>query len=192
MTVGWNDATELIAAGSGEVYTAAYGTTLPTTPTATLDPAFHGLGFVTDDGIGRTHTPSITEFMAFQSSRPIRRERDTIEDQFVFTLMQWNEDTLVFAYGGGAITTVSAGIYRYDPPLDTDQLAEVSLVLDVNDGTEHHRIVVPRGNVTEAVESTYQRKATANLPVTFKALEPTSGGGTYYEVTDSDAFVAGS
>jgi hypothetical protein len=191
MSIGWNDASELIVAGSGEVYVAPVGTALPTTPIATLNAAFEGLGYHTEDGVSLSVSPTVEEFMAWQSRQAIRREMTAQEIQVSFSLQQWNETTLPLAFGGGAITPVSGG-YRYDFPTDTASLAEKAMVVDCIDGSEHHRFVFERGTVTEAVETQFQRGATAVLPITFKVLGPEAGGAPGYYLTDSAAFATGS
>lgn len=191
MTVGYNDASELIVAGSGEVYVAAVGTALPTTPTATPNAAFAGLGYHDEDGVSFSAETQIEEFMAWQSRQPVRREVVSQDVTITFNLMQWNEDTVPFAFGGGAITSVSGG-YRYDPPADTVSLTEKSMIVDCQDGSEHHRFVIPRGTVVDTVESKFARNEPTLLPISFKVLGPESGGTPWYYLTDSDAFVAGS
>jgi hypothetical protein len=71
-----------------------------------------------------------------------------------------------------------------------DALDERSLVVDTIDGDTNYRFVLPRGNVTEAVESQFTRTATAQLPVTFKALQPSAGQSIAYVNTDAVGFEA--
>jgi hypothetical protein len=189
----WNDGTESHIAGSGEAYYAPVGTTLPTTADAALNAAFVGLGYHSEDGVTTTTEITITDHMAWQSKYPIRRTRDTEAFTVAFSLLQWNEVTVPFAYGGGALVTVSAGEYRYDPPAASDALQEWSLVVDCDDGTRRVRFVVPRGTVTEGVESQFQTTAMAMLPVSFRGLQPAAGGATWYPLfNDLAAFAAGS
>lgn len=191
--MAWNDASELVVGGSGEAYVAPVGTALPTTPTANLNAAFVGLGYHTEDGATFTVSPDVTEFGAWQSRQPIRRELNGQDIQVAFALQQWNEETVVLAFGGGEISEPAEDVFRYDFLTDEDSLDERSLVLDVADGIRKMRFVFPRGNVTEAVESQFQRGATAQLPITFKVLEPTEGGAPGYVLFNDDAaFAAGS
>ena len=164
--MAWNNASELVVAGNGQVYVAPVGTTLPTSPTAALNAAFVGLGYITEDGATVTVSPDIAEFNAWQSRSPIRREKTGQAVTVAFQLMQWDEDTVPLAFGGGAITG-SAGNWRYDLPADDAALDERALVLDASDGTTHYRWVFPKGNVTEAVEAQFSRANPAVLPITF-------------------------
>jgi hypothetical protein len=137
-------------------------------------------------------SPTIEEFMAWQSRQAVRRELTAQELQVAFQLEQWNEETVPLAFGGGEITSVSGG-YRYDFPTESDALDERALVVDADDGDRRTRFVFPRGNVTESVETQFQRSALALLPITFKALQPADGSAAGYALfSDEVAFAPGS
>jgi hypothetical protein len=187
----WNNANEIVVASNGQVYVAPVGTPLPATPIVALNAAFIGLGFATEDGATVTVTPEVSEYMAWQSRSPVRREKTSQEAQVALSLMQWNEQTVPAAFGGGAVSG-SAGNYRYDLPDDNAALAEIALILDAIDGAVHMRWVFPRGNVTEAVEAQFQRGNPAALPLTFKALTPAGGGSPGYFLSDGAGFAPGS
>ncbi len=189
----WNDATETLIAGNGQAYYAVVGTALPTTADTALNVAFVGLGFHTEEGVTVNRERSVVEHRAWQSAYPIRRTLESDDFQVQFSLLQWNEITVPFAYGGGTLVTVSAGQYRYDPPSASDALAEWSLIVDVVDGARKGRFVIPRGSVTDAVESSLTRTEMAPLPVTFKALEPADGSLPWkFYSNDLGAFAPGS
>jgi hypothetical protein len=188
--VAWNNENEIVVAGNGQVYVAPTGTALPTTTIGALNAAFVGLGYLTEDGATITVTPEIAEFMAWQSRTPVRREKTSQQVQVAFSLMQWDEDSVPLAFGGGSVSG-SAGNYRYDLPADDSALDERAMVLDWNDGTEHWRFVMARGNVVEAVEAQLRRSDPSVLPITFRGLV-SSGQTPGYYLTDSTAFAAGS
>lgn len=193
MTVGWNDETELVVAGNGQVYFAPVGTTLPAkaaSPTAALNAAFIGTGYLTEDGVTFNAGMDINDINAWQTKNPIRREKTAQSLQVSFVMQQYNETNLPLAFGGGVVT--GSGPYSYTFPLVTDALQERSLVVDVVDGSTNYRFVFPRGTVTEAVESRFAKGTPALLPVTFRALTPASGGDIAYVNTDSAGFAAGS
>lgn len=190
--MSWDNAQEIRIAKKGEVYFAPVGTTLPTDPTATPAEDFVGAGFLTEDGVAVTFTPDIVEIKSWQARQATRRDLNGQDIQAVFTFQQVNEETLPLALGGGKISEPSPGIFRYDFIADGDALDERALVIDAVDGSIHDRFVFARGNVTEAVEMTFQRGQEVKLPVTFKVLEPTTGGAPGYWLTDDPAFTAGS
>ena len=190
--MAWNDANELVVAGTGQVYVAPVGTTLPTATDDTLNAAFVGLGYTTEDGVTFTVAPEVNDYMAWQSRQPIRRELVNQTVSAAFSLLQWNEETVPLAFGGGAVTQVGSD-YRYDFPTADDALDERAMVIDVTDGDRNMRFVLPRGNVTDSVEAQFVRTEMAVLPITFGILEPIGGGAPGYILfDDSDAFAAGS
>jgi len=193
--MAWNDADELVVASNGAVYFAPVGTTLPaigSDPTAALAAAFVGAGFITEDGATLSVGADVTDFMAWQSRQAIRREKESQEIQFTFSFQQWNEENIPFAFGGGEVVDEGGGLFSYQFPADDDALDERSLVVDAQDGDKNLRFVFPRGNVTEAVETQFQRSAEAELPITYKVLAPTAGGSPGYLLTDAAGFAAGS
>jgi hypothetical protein len=192
--MAWNDPNELVVGGTGQVYVADIGTSLPAVnsdPTAALSASWVGLGYTTEDGVAFSVTPDVTDFKAWQSRLAVRREFNAQELQVTCSLEQWNEETVVLAFGGGAITN-AGGFYTYTFPAAGDALDERSMVVDVQDGTRNMRIVIPRGNVTDAVEAKFQRTELAVLPITFKSLEATDGTTPYIIFDDAAAFTAGS
>lgn len=177
------DATELVVASYGTVNVAPVGTPLPSSPTASLNVAFTELGYVTEDGVTISVSPEIEEFMAWQSRQAVRRELTGQEIQLSFELEQWNDETIILAFGGGEVTT-AGGVSRYDFPTDEAALDERSLVVDWKDGDKSWRVVCERGNVTDAVETNLNRSNLAVLPINFKALDPTDGGEPAYLLWD--------
>ena len=189
----WDEAAETMIAGTGEVYAAPVGTAVPTKTSDNLNAAFNGLGYHTEDGVSVNQQISVSEFKAWQTRHPIRREQESAEFVISFQLLQWNEVNLPFAFGGGTVTEPTAGQFKYVPPADNAALIERALIVDVDDGSRRGRFVIPRGTVTETDEVVFKRTEMAALAVTFKALAPLQGGEAWYALfNDSAAFAAGS
>lgn len=190
--MAWNDPNEIRIASNGEVYVAPVGTALPTTPIAALDPAFVGLGYLTTDGVTIAVSPEIQDINSWQSRQATRRELTSQEVTANFVLQQFNESTVPFAFGGGEVTSPSTGIYRYELPTE-GALDERCLVIDAIDGPVHQRWILPRGNVTDAVEMKFVRDAEQQLPIAFKGLQPSDGSTSLILLTDdAAAYAAGS
>lgn len=193
--MSWNDASELVVGSNGQIYFAPVGTALPalsSSPTAGLNAAFVGAGFLTEDGVTPTVGQTVVDFLAWQSIDPVRSERTAQDKSVAFTLQQWNETNLPFAFGGGSVTD-HGSTYSYVFPEADDPLEERSLVVDWQDGDAvHYRLVLARGNVREPVSSQIRRGATALLPVTFKVLRPEDESTSAYLITDHGSFEAGS
>lgn len=178
-----------VAAGGGDIYFAPAGTTLPTSPTARLDAAFVQGGYTTEEGVTLTFTPEITEHRSWQSSVPIRRDLSATDIAVRFSLIQYNADNLVFAFGGGTVEEVG-GAFVYTFPGESAVLAENAVVVDWKSGSANFRIVIPRGNVSESVETQFTRTDMTVLPITVRAL-----GGTGNDVrilTDDPTWPTGS
>lgn len=180
------DATQLVVAGSGDIWVAPVGTTLPEEYDDVLHGAFRKVGFVKEDGLSYSSTPQVEEFFGWQSRYALRRELTGVEVMFNYSMLQWNDENIVLAFGGGEVVEVSPGSYRYNPLGDGSQLDELSMIFDWNDGGKLFRVVVPRGNVTDAVEVQLTRTQLAELPVSYKVLG-TAGQDPWYQLfNDAD------
>lgn len=184
----WNDADETVIAGNGTLYVAAVGTALPTAPDGALNAAFIGLGYTAEDGASFKSTPDITEHRAWQSQDAIRRAVKSRELEIGCELLQWNESTVVVAFGGGSIS--GSGPYTYTLPVAGEALAEYAVILDVQDGTRLTRIIIPRMSITDAVEAQFNADNMAGLPIVLKSLASTTSSKILF--SDTAAFAAGS
>lgn len=191
--MAWNDPNETVIAGDGQVYVADLGTSLPANADASLDAAFSGLGYHTEDGVNVNQEPNIVEHRSWQSKYPTRVIRDTEDFMLTFVLQQFNEVNIPLAFGGGSIVDLGGGQYRFDPPSAADAPDDRAVVCDVDDGDRRARFVVPRGLAVESTELQFTRSEMAGLPITLKALQPEDGGLAWYVYfNDADAFAAGS
>lgn len=188
------DSEQLVVAVAGSVKLAnlADSPSLPANsdgPTAAT-PDFTDLGYTTEDGVTLTATPTVEDIGAWQSATPVRRLVTARAITAAFSLEQWNQDNFALAFGGGVWSEPAAGVFRYDPPADTDALSEYALIVDFQDGTRNARAVIMRGNVTEAVETQLVRTGAAVLPITFSGLTPDNADRAWYFVGD-DALAFG-
>lgn len=190
--MAWNDSGETIIAGTGEVYVAPVGTTEPANESSTLNTAFFGLGYHDEDGVAVQNAPELQKFGAWQSKKPIRIERGDEAFRLTFKLLQWNEKTVPLAFGGGTISDLGSGHYKFTPPLADDAPDERCVVADVIDGDNILRIVIPRCIVVDDVESELKRDAMGMLPITVEAMEPETGGDPWYFLTNIAGFATGS
>jgi len=181
---------ELVVAISGNVRLAnlADAPSLPADadgPTAST-PDYTDLGYTTEDGVTFTATPTVEDINAWQKATPVRRLVTARAIMAAFSLEQWNQDNFALAFGGGEWSEPAAGVFRYDPPADQDALPDYSLIVDFADGDRNCRVVIYRGNVTEAVETQLVRTGIAVLPVTFNGLSPDDKDRSWYFVGDDD------
>lgn len=191
--MAWNDPSETIIGGNGQVYVAPVGTALPANESASLNAAFNGLGYHTEDGLQISTDVEISEHMVWQSKTEVRRAKESEEFTISFTLVQFNEVTVPLALGGGTVTDLGSSHYKISPPTVADALQERALIADVADGSRLARFVIPKGTITEGVEIQFNRSDMSGLDVSFKALEPDDGGLPWYWLSnDSAAFATGS
>lgn len=160
---------EILIAGTGTLWIAPEGVTLPTHLTAALDPDFVEAGYLTDDGAKFTDGKTTNSVRPWQSFYPVRVHVTERTATLEVTFLQWNADNMIAAYGGGGFTQPRPGEYRYHPP-SPDTLAVNALVLDMSDGERNFRICVGRAFVTSSVESTFAKTGPALLPTTYEIL----------------------
>lgn len=182
------DATQIVVAGNGTVRAAPVGTTAPTTPTATPVAGWLDVGYVSEDGVTFTDTKDIEDVLAWQSFYPVRKLITGKSATLAFVLREWNERTVPLALGGGTISQPTPGVWKFVPASPSAALDFRALMIDWNDGSKNYRLIVPRGLVTEAVESNLTRTSAADLPVTFAAVPLLSTDDPYTLLTDDTAF----
>ncbi len=182
------DAQQIRVFGGGNLHIAAYGTDLPTAPDGVLDSAFHDVGFVTRDGFSLNSGSEVENVDSHQSALPTRKLVVSRSYAVAAQLQQQDSINYAAAFGGGDFTEPTPGVYRYDPPADTDSLPEYSLVLDSFDGDIQQRVVVLRATIEGEVETTHVRNGAALLPITFTALTPDDADRPWYFLTNDANF----
>ena len=166
---------EIVVGGNGSIYTAPLGTTIPASINAPLGAGWRDAGYVTEDGVTFTDGKSLESVRAWQSLHDLRRFVSSKETMVSYSLMQWSGENVKLAYGGGEVEEVApAGettpaAYRYTPP-DPAHIEELMHAIEWEDGDHDFRLILPRGMVTENVESNISRQAAGLLPITFSVL----------------------
>lgn len=179
------NADEIVVGANGKVYVAETSATMPTGVSGTMPSGWTDLGFVTEDGVTFTDSKETETIGAWQSFYPVRRIVTSKDASVSFALRQWNKDTVTLAFGGGTVTTPSAGVHKYAPPSPED-LDERAMCIEFTDGTKVYRLVIGKGMVSDAVETQLVRTGAADLPITFTAT-PASGSDAYYLLTNDSA-----
>lgn len=180
-------------AGTGELYLAPVGTTLPTTASGEPDPAFIGYGYTNEDGVTLSKSVEREGVPAWQSSTPVRYLVTGQELTAQVTFLQSNEEILKLWLGSGDFAT-DGGVapdtgYRADVPVDpTGQ--QYAFMLEWKDGAITSRLLIPKVEITETGDVSLARQATA-FPVTFGALAPDTGSVLATWLTTDPAFAAG-
>lgn len=183
------DSDQLVIAGTGTIYVAAVGTSAPTDIVTAFSGSWTDLGYTTEDGVTFNTARSIQSIPAWQSDYPVRRKVTSRDSSLGFVLMQWNTANLKLAFGGGAVTEPSAGVFKYVPP-DADDLDERAMAVEWIDGSYTYRLIVPKGMVTDDVETNLQKTAEARLPITF-GINYAGTGNPFYILTNDPEFTVG-
>lgn len=163
----------------GAIYSAPLGTVPPTSAITELSETFVGLGYISEDGLTNSNTPS-TEIIKAWGGETVAVVETEKEDTFTYKLIEaTNPAVLKEVYGKDNVTgTLETGITI---KANSTPLEEHVLVVDmVLKGGILKRIVIPRGKVSEVGEISYGDADAIGYETTITAISDTDGN-THYE-----------
>lgn len=181
-----NNADQITVGANGSVHVAPVGTTAPADIDAALDAAFVELGYVNEDGVTFLDGKTVEPINVWQSFYAPRRIMTGKEASATFALVQWNRDNFGLAFGGGEVTEDGAGKYRFTPP-EPGPIDEREMVIEWQDGDKDYRLIIPRGMVTDNVETQLVKSAAGELPIVF-GVNGEDGVAAWYLLTNDPAF----
>ena len=163
----------------GAISVAAAGTTPPTSASAALASTFASLGYVSEDGVVNSNSPSTTDIKAWGGDTVLTTD-DGKSDTFQFTLIEaLNADVLKLVYGdsnvSGALAT-GITIQANNKPQPEHVLVIDMLLRDLS----MKRVVIPKGYVTSVGDIVYRDNAAVGYQTTITAY-PDASGNTHYE-----------
>jgi len=163
---------------TGALFVAPAGTTLPTTASASLDPAFKGLGYVSEEGLVNNTETDVEDTFAWGGDNVLSGQT-TYAEMFTFNLIETNVETAKLYYGEDNVTVVGDNITI---KANGTPLPEIVFVAElVMTGGRIKRIVVERGQIVDrSGEITYVDGEPIAYPITLKAY-PDSEGNTHTE-----------
>ena len=164
----------------GAIYSAPLGTALPTDATTALNVAFKSLGYISEDGMTNTNSPSSESTKAWGGQVVLSTQTEK-EDTFQSTLIEvLNIDVLKEVYGADNVTgTLSAGITI---KANAKELVEHAIVVDmVLKGGVLKRIVLPSAKVSEIGDISYGDSDAIGYETTWAALPDNTSENTHYE-----------
>lgn len=162
---------------AGGIHSAAVGTTLPTNATTSLNAAFKGLGYVSDEGLTNSIEIDNEDFIAWGGDK-VLTVRTSYSESFSWTFIETNADVLAEVYGQANVTSTTNSIAVLHK---SDDLPERAYAFEIAmTGNRVKRIIVPRGKVTEVEDITYVDGEPIGYGVTLSCT-PDASGVTVYE-----------
>lgn len=163
---------------TGAVFVAPAGTPLPTNATASLNAAFKGLGYVSEDGLVNS-VETDTESVHAWGGDLVLQGQTTFMETFMVNLIETNPDALAVYYGEDNVTVDGDNITVTQ---NSAQLPNVSVVFElVLTGGRIKRIVVPNAQIVDrSGEITYVDGEPIAYPALFQAY-PDEDGNSHTE-----------
>lgn len=176
---------------TGAIKHAPIGTTLPTSAVATIDSAFTGDEYVSQDGLTLSPSMSTTEIKDWSGST-VRKVLESFDGTLSWTMISTNAGALGIAFGADnveetAATTAHGAQARVS--LGARLPEAQAWVFCMKDGDARIVIAVPNGQVTEVGEVTFAANAAIGWQVTLSCY-PDVSGNCIYIMTDDGVVTA--
>ena len=167
------DAANVAVAVTGSVNYAVIATAIPNDAYEALNAAFKDVGYISEEGVTESHGTETNDIVAWQNGAVVRRVRTSHVLTYQFTMIETNPNSMALFYdsysaAGGTTGTATVTGVEHD---------EQRFVIDVVDGSDNIRIVIPNGQVTELGDVSYVNGDAIGRPITITAY-PESGGTT--------------
>lgn len=163
----------------GAIFRAPKGTTLPTDAKTALDEAFNNVGYISEDGVTNSNSPT-TESTKAWGGDVVENHQTEKPDTYKFTMLEsLRVEVLKAVYGDKNVSgNLTSGI---TVKANSTVQALCAWVVDmILQGDVLKRIVIPAAKVTEVGDIVYQDGAPIGYEVTLTA-EPGSDGDTHKE-----------
>ena len=163
--------THVTVAGTGSVWVAPEGTSIPTGLTDPPSPWLDA-GYTSEDGVTLSLSRDQEEINAWQTVDPVRVLITSEPKTIAFELLEFDRESIALAFRGGTWTGVDPGPYEYEPPIAGAQDVRAMLI-DGVDGDSKFRLVYPRVQLQGDVEFSLVRTDAVRLPLEFAVLAST-------------------
>lgn len=185
------DPTRITIAQMARVYLAPVGSIAPADESASLDAAWREVGLFTPDSVRFTDDPSFEAVTSHQSAFPTRRFQTASAGSFEVDLQEFSGKNLLSVFGGGTLSQVSSGHYKFVPPVIGGR-SSAACLLDITDGARKFRLVIPQADCTEQVQFDMRRTNETTLPLRLAILGSDAVDPYYWLSNAADWNPAGS
>lgn len=162
---------------TGGAYHAPTASTLPTDATTARDAAFKDVGYISEDGVSQTINSDTTEIKAWQNGDTVRKVQTAHDVSFTFTMIETSAETLKVFYADAAATATAVEVTGAQSPHE-------AWVIEVLDGLQTIRIVLPDAQVTDRGDVVYKTDEAIGYEITLTAYPDTSGVKAYVYLDD--------
>lgn len=162
----------------GAIFRAPLGTELPTSTSEALDAAFANLGYISEDGLVNSNSPTSENIKAWGGDIVLTTLTEK-PDTFQFTLIEAkNVEALKAVYGDDNVDDTGADIVIN---ANSSQQDNCSWVIDMilKDSTKK-RIVIPNAGIESVGDITYADGSAVGYQTTISAM-PDGDSNTHFE-----------
>lgn len=163
----------------GAIYVAPAGTALPTDATTALADTYVSLGYVSEDGVTNSNSPSSDNIKAWGGDIVMNLMTEKA-DNFTFTLIEaLNVDVLKFVYGDSNVTgTLATGItVKANSSIPSSKVIVIDMIM--TDGALK-RVVMPSAYISKVGDIVYKDDEAVGYETTV-LCPPDAQGNTHYE-----------
>jgi hypothetical protein len=178
------NADNVTSALTGAVVYAPLGTAAPTTPTEVWGAGWVDLGYCNEDGITEAESRDWEEIVAWQNRAVVRRLLTGNTTTFQFVVIENTRQALELRHSGSTIET-TGDVHRLEIMAPNEDLRAFGF--DIIDLDRHHRMIVPRGSVTEVEDIAYKNGEAIGYGFTIAAY-PDSSGLVAIKMSDNAAW----
>ena len=156
----------------GAVHFAPVGSTLPTTASETLDAAFSDLGYVSEDGVTNSNSPTSSEIKAWGGDTVLTPSTGKPDNFKLKLLGVLDPNVLKAVYGSDNVSgALATGLTVRANSAEVPPLAWViDMILSDEEDTVAKRIVIPNGKITAIGDVVYKDNEAVGYEATITAL----------------------
>jgi len=167
------DGSKIKIAGTGAIWYAPTGTTLPTDSTSALNASFVNIGYC-KDGFTLQQDYKTKEVTGWQNLDVLRLIPTQLSRSAKFSAIESNKTSVQLAWGNSVVTVGTSPAYSLTfPTSQTTQ--EFILVLDWSDGSATQRIVFKRAVFKSLPSVQFSRGDEINYDMEIQAITPADG-----------------